>query len=77
MAFHHLRAASHRVLTPERTLILLVAAMAAGAIAVAAVSSRAQPDIAGLVHIIDGDTITVAGTRIRLHGIDAPETTQT
>ena len=27
--------------------------------------------------IIDGDTIKIAGDRIRLHGIDAPETGQT
>jgi endonuclease YncB( thermonuclease family) len=26
--------------------------------------------------VIDGDTIAVAGTRVRLHGIDAPETRQ-
>jgi endonuclease YncB( thermonuclease family) len=77
MALHHLRAASRQVLTPERTLVLLVAAMAAGAIAVSTTASRTQPAVTGLAHIIDGDTITVAGTRIRLHGIDAPETTQT
>ena len=29
--------------------------------------------IQGLARIIDGDTIEVAGTKIRLHGIDAPE----
>jgi endonuclease YncB( thermonuclease family) len=34
-------------------------------------------DVSGPARIIDGDTIDVAGTRIRLHGIDAPETKQT
>ena len=34
-------------------------------------------DIRGLAYIIDGDTIDVAGTRIRLNGIDAPESAQT
>ncbi len=33
----------------------------------------AQPDIAGVPRIIDGDTLEVAGQRIRLGGIDAPE----
>lgn len=32
---------------------------------------------AGLVRVIDGDTLDVGGTRIRLYGIDAPETDQT
>jgi endonuclease YncB( thermonuclease family) len=31
----------------------------------------------GYAQVIDGDTIDLAGTRIRLHGIDAPEATQT
>ena len=34
-------------------------------------------DIAGTARIIDGDTIDIAGRRIRLAGIDAPESDQT
>lgn len=34
-------------------------------------------DLTGKPRIIDGDTIEMAGERIRLHGIDAPETKQT
>ena len=34
-------------------------------------------DLTGEPVIIDGDTIKIAGERIRLHGIDAPETDQT
>jgi endonuclease YncB( thermonuclease family) len=34
-------------------------------------------DVAGPLRVIDGDTFDVAGTRIRLHGVDAPETAQT
>lgn len=33
-------------------------------------------DITGVASVIDGDTIEVHGTRIRLHGIDAPESAQ-
>jgi len=32
-----------------------------------------KPVITGVASVIDGDTIDVSGTRIRLHGIDAPE----
>ena len=34
-------------------------------------------DITGKPRVIDGDTIEIAGERIRLHGIDAPEAKQT
>ena len=37
----------------------------------------AAAEIAGLAKVIDGDTIKVHGTKIRLHGIDAPESAQT
>ena len=30
-------------------------------------------DLQGSTRVIDGDTIEVAGQRVRLHGIDAPE----
>ena len=33
-------------------------------------------DITGKPRIIDGDTLEIAGERIRLHGIDAPESGQ-
>lgn len=64
----------------------------AGALAVAAVlalplalstkpSARATaslPDhVSGVARVIDGDTISIGETRIRLEGIDAPETSQT
>lgn len=34
-------------------------------------------NIVGTASVIDGDTIEIHGTRIRLHGIDAPESVQT
>ncbi len=36
----------------------------------------AVADVTGPARVIDGDTIEVAGERIRLHGIDAPESGQ-
>jgi hypothetical protein len=39
--------------------------------------TTASNAITGQPRIIDGDTIEVAGERIRLHGIDAPESKQT
>jgi len=33
-------------------------------------------DLVGTAHVHDGDTLRVAGTKVRLEGIDAPETDQ-
>ena len=40
------------------------------------VPAKAGP-LTGVATIVDGDTIKIAGQRIRLHGIDAPESGQT
>ena len=41
------------------------------------VGTLAGDSISGKPHIIDGDTIRIDNTKIRLHGIDAPEAKQT
>ena len=39
--------------------------------------SHAHADITGKPRVVDGDTIHIGKTKIRLHGIDAPEMKQT
>ncbi len=45
-------------------------------IALCLLATPALADVAGVATVIDGDTIEVHGQRIRLHGIDAPESRQ-
>ena len=40
-------------------------------------SHPAHADVTGKARVVDGDTIWIANTKIRLHGIDAPEAKQT
>jgi len=48
----------------------------AAVLALGAVNQAAADNFVGEVSIIDGDTLEMHGTRIRLWGIDAPESTQ-
>lgn len=60
----------------RRSLIGLVAVVALAALAILRPSGEAEAPVAGPAQVVDGDTLTVAGQRIRLHGVDAPETNQ-
>jgi len=60
----------------------LVASALAGVAVIGLSSSvpaaiKAAPHISGVAVVVDGDTIDIAGQRIRLEGIDAPEMAQT
>jgi endonuclease YncB( thermonuclease family) len=47
-----------------------------GLLLIAAIPTAALADITGTATVIDGDTLEIRGTRIWLHGIDAPESNQ-
>jgi endonuclease YncB( thermonuclease family) len=47
------------------------------ALLMAILPATALAEIRGTAQVIDGDTIEIAGTEIRLYGIDAPEPEQT
>lgn len=70
-------------LTGRRCIAQVLAALSAGAllllIAPPSHQGFASPerDITGIAEVIDGDTISIEGQRIRLEGIDAPELSQT
>ena len=38
---------------------------------------RVEPELSGRARVVDGDTLELGAHRIRLHGVDAPESAQT
>lgn len=62
------------LLRQARVAVLL--ALGAGVFVGSGQASERGDVIIGAVRVIDGDSFEVAGTKIRLHGIDAPESDQ-
>ena len=56
---------------------LLTALLTATALLGTVSLANAAEDISGKARVVDGDTIYVGSTKIRLFGIDAPEQKQT
>ena len=57
--------------TPERRHLASVGHLGAAANGASSIA------VAGRGHAVDGDTLVIGGVRVRLEGIDAPETGQT
>ena len=66
-----------RACTPAGALFFMAGLVFVSSLSTADPASRAGAVLAGPAVIVDGDTLEVAGRRIRLEGIDAPETAQT
>lgn len=59
------------------SLLAVLGALALGLPANVLRANLSAYDISGPISVIDGDTFEVAGTKVRLHAIDAPESAQT
>jgi endonuclease YncB( thermonuclease family) len=60
----------------SRLATKLLASVLAVAAAALPIAPPVFADVIGEAQVIDGDTLQVAGERVRLHGIDAPERKQ-
>lgn len=61
----------------RRALPGLLLVLALAGLAALLVPGDGAPTLAGPAQVVDADTLVVAGQRVRLHGVDAPEAAQT
>ncbi len=59
-----------------KSSLLLVFLLICGVSSCNKQSSNSEHDLVGVIRVIDGDTFDVSGLRVRLHGVDAPESDQ-
>jgi endonuclease YncB( thermonuclease family) len=71
---HEVGSSIHR--TPQARTAILWSAIIATIILAAPARDADADDLTGRASFIDGDTLKIHGTRIRLWGIDAPESSQ-
>src|SRR6201989_3014944 len=55
---------------------MIIRSLIAGLVVIASYSVGLSDELVGQASVVDGDTLEIHGTRIRLWGIDAPESTQ-
>lgn len=65
-----------RILARTRDWIVFLAFIALSLLVIAKLDRRDQTVISGAFYVVDGDTLSIDGRRLRLAGIDAPELRQ-
>jgi endonuclease YncB( thermonuclease family) len=72
-----MREIRHTCTTDRLVALAMAAGLLLGGSWAAARGDGERTALAGLAKVVDGDTILIDGTRVRLEGIDAPEAGQT
>jgi endonuclease YncB( thermonuclease family) len=67
----------HTLPTANRRGVLVTGRLLSVLVVLLASASAQAADTTGKARVVDGDTIHIGKTKIRLHGIDAPEMKQT